>query len=128
VRNCVKREICYRVRECVPDWNGAPLVELVPAQGIEGNHIPSLNCASPDAVRTTRPILELRDGNGSLVQTNGDWQTENRLRIAATGLQPSDSHESAIVATLASGNYAAIVRGKNNTTGIAFVEVYSVGN
>jgi len=74
------------------------------------------------------PILELRDGNGSLVQANDDWQAENSLQIAATGLQPSDSHESAIAATLAAGNYTAIVRGKNNTTGIALVEVYNVGN
>jgi hypothetical protein len=30
------------------------------------------------------------------------------------------------VATLAPGNYTAIVRGKNNTTGIGLVEVYNL--
>jgi hypothetical protein len=31
-----------------------------------------------------------------------------------------------MVQTLAAGNYTAIVRGKNNTTGIGLVEVYNL--
>jgi hypothetical protein len=34
--------------------------------------------------------------------------------------------ESAIVAVLPSANYTAILRGGNNTTGIALVEVYAL--
>jgi hypothetical protein len=34
--------------------------------------------------------------------------------------------ESALIATLAGGNYTAIVRGKNNTTGVGLVEVYNL--
>jgi hypothetical protein len=34
--------------------------------------------------------------------------------------------ESALVTSLPDGNYTAIVRGKDNTTGVAVVEVYSV--
>jgi hypothetical protein len=44
----------------------------------------------------------------------------------ATGLAPSYDAESAILRTLAPGNYTAVVRGKNNTTGVALVEVYSL--
>ncbi|MFZ3376227.1 MAG: hypothetical protein WA183_11800 [Chthoniobacterales bacterium] len=39
---------------------------------------------------------------------------------------PGDDRESDIVRTLAPGNYTAIVRGKNNTIGVALVEVYGL--
>jgi hypothetical protein len=39
---------------------------------------------------------------------------------------PGDEMESAIVPHLATGNYTAIVRGKDNTTGVALVEVNNV--
>jgi hypothetical protein len=41
-------------------------------------------------------------------------------------LAPTNDLESAIVATLAPGNYTAIVRGKNDTIGVALVEVYDL--
>jgi hypothetical protein len=34
--------------------------------------------------------------------------------------------ESAVVQILPPGNYTAIVRGKNNTTGVALVELYEL--
>jgi len=37
-----------------------------------------------------------------------------------------DPSESAIIATLPPGNYTAIVRGVNNTTGVALAEVYDL--
>jgi hypothetical protein len=43
--------------------------------------------------------------------------------IIATGVQPSDEPESAIVATLQPGGYTAVVRANNNSTGVALVEV-----
>jgi hypothetical protein len=39
---------------------------------------------------------------------------------------PTDGRESAIIAELPAGNYTAIVRGVNNTTGVALVEVYDL--
>ena len=69
------------------------------------------------------PILELHDSNGG-VTTNDNWRQAQENEIQATGLAPSDDHESAILATLAPGNYTAIVRGVNNTTGNGLVEVY----
>lgn len=41
----------------------------------------------------------------------------------ASGEQPGDSHESAIIVTLPPGGYTAILKGKNNTTGIGLAEV-----
>ena len=72
------------------------------------------------------PLLELHDANGTTIQSNDVWQDTQAAAITQTGLAPSDPHESAMVTTLPDGNYTAIVRGKNNATGVAVVEVYSV--
>jgi hypothetical protein len=70
------------------------------------------------------PMLELRDINGNLIQSNDNWRSTQQAEIIATGKQPSYDVESAIVATLAPSNYTMIVRGVNSTTGVALVEVY----
>jgi sugar lactone lactonase YvrE len=72
------------------------------------------------------PTLELRDGTGALVAKNDDWKSDQQAQIQATGLAPTNARESAILATLPAGNYTAIVRGLNNTTGNALVEVYNL--
>ena len=72
------------------------------------------------------PLLELHDANGTNIQANDDWQQTQATEITQTGLAPTDPHESALVTTLPDGNYTAIVRGKNSTTGVAVVEVYSI--
>ena len=72
------------------------------------------------------PTLELRDGNGALIASNDDWRTDQEAEIIATGIPPTNDLESAIVRNLAPGNYTAIVRGVNNTTGIAVVEAYAL--
>ena len=70
------------------------------------------------------PTLELRDANGALIAFDNDWNDSTPTGIKATLLPPTDNRESAIVASLAAGNYTAIVRGKNGTTGVALVEAY----
>lgn len=72
------------------------------------------------------PTLELHDANGNVLKTNDNWKTTQEAAIKATGLAPSDDRESAILDTLAPGSYTAILRGKNNTTGVGLVEVYDV--
>ncbi len=73
------------------------------------------------------PTIELRNGNGDLVGSNDDWETDQKAEIEAAGLAPSDSRESAVVLTnFEPGPYTAIVRGKNNTTGNGLVEIYDV--
>jgi hypothetical protein len=72
------------------------------------------------------PTLELHDGSGSLIFSNDDWRSDQEQAIIDTGVPPTDDRESAIVATLSPGNYTAIVRGKNNTTGVGLVEVYQL--
>ena len=70
------------------------------------------------------PVLELHDAEGALVVSNDDWQNDQQAEIEATGIPPSDPKESAILATLLPTNYTAIVRGADDTTGVALVEVY----
>ena len=73
------------------------------------------------------PTLELRDGNGVLLEANDNWQdSPNKQAIIDSTIPPSDPLESAILRTLTPGNYTAILRGVNNTTGIAVVEVYAL--
>ncbi|MFZ1219500.1 MAG: CAP domain-containing protein [Chthoniobacterales bacterium] len=77
------------------------------------------------------PTLELRDGTGALLASNDDWKTsgfEDRQAIIDSSLPPTDDLESAIVATLPANGagYTAVVRGANNSTGIAVVEVYDL--
>ena len=81
------------------------------------------------------PTLELHDGTGALIGSNDNWQqtiiggiitTDQVAAIRASGHAPSDPSESAIIADLPVGNYTAIVRGVNNTTGVALVEVYDL--
>lgn len=71
------------------------------------------------------PILELHDGQGALISSNDDWgQGPDASTIQSEGLAPSSPKESALQATLNPGNFTAIVRGVNNTTGLGLVEVY----
>jgi len=76
--------------------------------------------------------LELHDGNGITIATNDNWKINDQTgqsqeaEIRATTIPPSNDVESALIATLAPGNYTAIVRGKNNTTGIGLVEAYNL--
>jgi hypothetical protein len=72
------------------------------------------------------PMVSLFDGNGNKFASNDDWRSDQQADIIATGLQPSNNAESAIVTTLIPGNYTAIVSGVNGTTGVALVEVYGL--
>ena len=58
--------------------------------------------------------------------TNDNWKDTQQAEIEATGIPPSDDHESAILGTLVPGAYTAIVRGKNDTTGVGLVEAYQL--
>jgi len=72
------------------------------------------------------PTLSLFNAQGQKTKFNDDWRSDQQAEIIATGLQPSNDAESAIVTTLPPGNYTAIVEGVNGTTGIALVEIYGL--
>jgi hypothetical protein len=81
------------------------------------------------------PKLELHNGTGPFIASNDNWQTTiiggiiTASQVSAIqngGQAPTQPSESAIIATLQPGNYIAIVRGVNNTIGVALVEVYDL--
>jgi len=75
------------------------------------------------------PTIELHDHDGNLIAFNDNWRDTQEPEIQATGLAPSNDAESAIVVqALAAGNYTAIVRGINSSTGVALFEVYDLDN
>jgi len=74
------------------------------------------------------PTLELHDANGNTIAFNNNWQDDpnKAAQVRSAGFAPLDPRESALIQTLAASNYTAIVRGANNTSGNALVEVYDV--
>ncbi len=77
------------------------------------------------------PTLELHDGNGTTIASNDNWKTRpdgssQQTEIEGTGIPPSNDLESALVRLLSPGNYTAVVRGVNGTTGVGLVEAYNL--
>jgi hypothetical protein len=99
-------------------------VDRIVARGIG----PSLtNAGVPNALAD--PTLELRDGNGTLLIANNNWQDDpvQAAELTAAGLAPTNPLESGIAATLPPGLYTALLAGLNNGTGVGLVEVYDRG-
>ncbi|HSH39226.1 MAG TPA: putative Ig domain-containing protein [Chthoniobacterales bacterium] len=72
------------------------------------------------------PTLTLHNSEGAVIESNDNWRSEYPQRILDTGIPPSDDREAAIVTTLQPGSYTAIVRGRDETTGIGLVEIYNL--
>jgi len=72
------------------------------------------------------PTLQLYSTGGTSLAFNDNWRDTQQAEVIATGIPPADNRESAIITTLAPGAYTAIVRGKNQTSGVALVEVYAL--
>jgi len=86
---------------------------------------PSLTAAGvPDALAD--PTLELRNGDGALLAANNDWQDDPLQASALTfaGLAPPNNLESGLVADLPPVLYTALLRVRNNVTGVGLVELY----
>lgn len=72
------------------------------------------------------PTMSLIDGYGNTLQTNDNWADTQAAAITASGYAPTNANESAMIVTLAAGNYTVIVSGVSSTTGIALVELYDL--
>ena len=72
------------------------------------------------------PTLELRDVNGTLIAENDNWRDGPETEIQESTLAPSNDLESAIVTTLPSGPYTAIIHERNGQSGIGLFEVYNL--
>ncbi len=79
------------------------------------------------------PTVQLVSASGAVIRDNDNWESGNDPSlvtdaITKSGASPlvSGSKDSAILISLPPGAYTAVVRGVNNTTGIALVNVFEV--
>jgi hypothetical protein len=100
---------------------------IVVGQSTQKVIIRAIGPSLPIAGKLENPTLELRDGSGTLLEGNDNWiDSPNKQAIIDSTIPPTNDLESAIVRTLSPANYTAIVRGVNDTTGIAVVQVYAL--
>jgi hypothetical protein len=100
---------------------------IVVGQSAQKVIIRALGPSVPVPGKLANPTLELRDSNGVLLEANDNWKdSPNKQAIIDSTIPPPNDLESAIVRTLPPANYTAIVRGVNNSTGVAVVEVYAL--
>jgi hypothetical protein len=100
------------------DGNGPTRVVI---RGI-GPSLANLGIANP----LPDPVLELRDGNGGMVAFNDNWKDGHEAELTFAGLAPTDPAESAIFISLEPGSYTTILRGQENSTGLALIEFYQL--
>lgn len=86
---------------------------------------PSLTAAGVTGALTD-PTLELHDRQGNLVAANDNWRDGEAAALTAVGLAPTKDNESAIFIRLTPGAYTAILRGKNESSGVGLVELYNL--
>ena len=69
------------------------------------------------------PLIQLHMPDGTIDQ-NDDWQLDPNGGYIPQELRPANPKESAILRWLGPGSYTAVLKGANNATGNALVEVY----
>ena len=74
------------------------------------------------------PTLELHDGNGALLVSNDDWESDSTSagQLSANGLGLSDPKESGLFASLPPGAFTAILAGKSGGSGIGLIEIFNL--
>jgi hypothetical protein len=74
----------------------------------------------------TRPLLQVYDSTGKLLDTNNAWSTTLKTTFTAVGASSftDGSADAALLLTLAPGSYTAQITGISSTQGLAQLEVY----
>jgi hypothetical protein len=88
---------------------------------------PSLAAAGVSNVLAD-PTLELHDANGWQLAANDDWQSDPvaAQQLSANGLALSDPKESGLFLSLPTGQFTAILAGKNGGIGVGLIEIYNL--
>jgi hypothetical protein len=91
------------------------------------NSLPALGITN--ALRDS--VIELHNAAGAIIATSDDWIDDSwATTVASYHLDPSNSQESAILATLNPGSYTVVVKSFDNgdgiLTGTALVELYDL--
>ncbi len=92
---------------------------------------PSLGQAGvPSNAVLLDPVLQLNRPDGTVIATNDNWQDDpaTRAQFQGTIYQPKDDREAVILGVLQPGPYTVFVTGKNQTQGIALIEIYDGNN
>ena len=94
-----------------------------------GDSLPALGIANALA----DPVIELHSASGATLFTSDDWIDDSwSTTIASYHLDPTNSRESAILATLNPGSYTVLLRsfdnGDGNLTGTGLIELYDLHN
>jgi hypothetical protein len=85
--------------------------------------------------RLSNPRLEIYNGSGEMIHFNNSWGenenpgtiTQASLETGAGGGKPLEPGDTALLVELEQGLYTAIVRSEDDTSGIALVEAFEVG-
>lgn len=77
------------------------------------------------------PVIELHSSAGGTISESDDWVDDSwATTVASYHLDPTNSRESAVVATLSPGNYTVVLRsfdnGDGNLTGTGLIELYDL--
>ena len=79
--------------------------------------------------RLGNPGLRLFNQQGVNFLSNDDWTAAaNAADIIATGLQPDNNREAAILVNLPPGNYTVFLEGSDGGSGVGIVEVFDQTN
>jgi hypothetical protein len=92
-----------------------------------GNSLPALGITNA----LSDPVIELHSSSGGIISESDDWIDDSwASTVASYGIDPSNSRESAILVTLAPGNYTVVLRsfdnGDGNLTGTGLIELYDL--
>jgi hypothetical protein len=92
-----------------------------------GNSLPALGITNP----LRDPFMELHSSTGAVIASSDDWIDDSFAGpVASYRLDPTNSRESAILATLNPGDYTFVVRafdnGDGQLTGTSIVELYDL--
>ena len=86
----------------------------------------ALGPSLPLSGQLSDPLVELHDATGATVASNDNWKSSQQAEISALGLAPGNDLESALIATIDPGSYTVVVKGVNNATGVAVMEIYDL--
>lgn len=101
--------------------DGHPIIRWVTIRAL-GPSLTLFGVANPLA----DPVLEVSGSGIFNTLRNDNWRDDpSAVDLESNGLAPSNDLESAMSVLLPSGSYTAIVRGKDNTQGVALVEIYA---
>jgi len=76
--------------------------------------------------RLEDPTIEVYDDHGALLASNDNWEDAATVTDIQRTLPPANPLESALWGIINPQSYTVVLRGRDNTSGIALVEVYDL--